>query len=61
MTARLFPQRRFLFDGFVVNLLVVRKFDGDFRRYEFSAAFRQPNFAEAAASEFADERVKSDL
>jgi hypothetical protein len=32
----------------VVNLLVVRQFDGDFCRDEFGFAFRQPNFAKTA-------------
>lgn len=61
MSARLFPQGGFLFDGFVVNLFVVRKFDGDFGSHEFSAAFGKPNFAETAATEFFDKGVESDL
>jgi hypothetical protein len=61
MPACLFPKLGFVFNGFVVNLFVERKFDGDFGGDELSAAFGKPDFAETAASEFFDKGVKSDL
>ncbi len=49
------------FDALINKLEQVRSQIGNFRGYKFSAAFRQPNFTKAAASEFADERIKPDL
>ena len=54
MPACLFPKRRFLFDSFVVNLIVVRKLDGNFCRDKLSTPFGQPNLTKTAAPEFAN-------
>lgn len=61
MSARFFPQSRFLPNRVEIDVFVVRQFDGDFFRDEVRFFFRQPDFAETAFSELADERVKSDF
>ncbi len=61
MSARLFPERCFLTNGFEIHLMIVRKFNGDFFRDELRLLFGKPDFAEAAVGEFSDERVKPDM
>src|SRR4051812_28900576 len=59
--ADLRPDCRLLFEDLNIHVLIVRQFEGKARRGNSGALFRQPDDAEAAATNLSDQRVRTDL